>query len=81
MKSPSKNNIEYPDEMTCDQMGHYKTFRIFQDIEKALNYTKEISGQIYTQIDGDNDVVYSKGVHYVNRTGVYMLSSKLRYTF
>lgn len=40
-------------------------------MKKALNYTKEAGGQIYTQVDGDNDVVYSRGVHYVNRTGIY----------
>lgn len=34
MKLPSK--IEYPDEMNCDQMGRYKTFRIFKDVEKGF---------------------------------------------
>lgn len=71
MRSSRKNRIEYPDEMTCDQMGHYKTFRIFQDVKKAWSYAEKTCGQIYTQIDGDIDVVYSKGIHYVNRTGIY----------
>lgn len=71
MKSQSNDKIEYPDELTCDQMGRYKTFRIFQDARKADIYAKKIHGQIYTQVDGDTDVVYSKGIHYVNRTGVY----------
>lgn len=70
MKS-SKDSIEYPDELTCDQMCGYKVFKIFQDVRKAHGYSKKISGQIYTQVDGDTDVVYSKGIHYVNRTGVY----------
>jgi hypothetical protein len=70
MKSLSRKS-EYPDEMTCDQMGRYKTFRIFQDIKKAYDYAEEIRGQIYTQVDGDTDVVYSKGIRYVNRTGIY----------
>lgn len=71
MKSPSKIKIEYPDELTCDQMEKYKIFRIFQDAEKAHLYAKKSNGQIYTQVDGDDDVVYSKGIHYVNRTGQY----------
>ncbi|MEM3143170.1 MAG: hypothetical protein QXW91_00875 [Candidatus Nitrosotenuis sp.] len=71
MRSSRKNKIEYPDEMTCDQMGRYKTFRIFQDAKKAWTYAKKTDGQIYTQVDGDIDVVYSKGIHYVNKTGIY----------
>jgi hypothetical protein len=66
-----KNKIEYPDEMTCDQMGRYKTFRIFQDAKRAMGYAEKAHGEIYTQVDGDIDVVYSKGIHYVNRTGIY----------
>jgi len=68
---PNKIKIDYPDEMNCDQMGHYKIFRIFQDVKKADSYAKKMQGQIYTQVDGDTDVVYSKGIHYVNRTGIY----------
>jgi len=33
MKSLSRKS-EYPDEMTCDQMGRYKTLRIFEDLKK-----------------------------------------------
>jgi hypothetical protein len=66
-----KNRIEYPDELTCDQMWRYKTFRVFQDMKNAWNYAEKTRGQIHTQVDGDTDVVYSKGIHYVNRTGVY----------
>jgi hypothetical protein len=71
MSTQNKNKVECPDEMTCDQMGRYKTFRIFQDVKIAYGYAKKTNGQIYTQVDGDTDVVYSKGIHYVNRTGVY----------
>jgi hypothetical protein len=31
------DKIDYPDELTCDQMGRYKTFRIFQDVKKGGN--------------------------------------------
>ena len=71
MRSSRKIKIEYPDEMTCDQMCQYKTFEIFDDLIKAKNYAEKDKGQIYTQVDGDADVVYSKGIHYVNRTGIY----------
>lgn len=71
MRSSRKNKIEYPDEMTYDQMGCYKTLRIFQDVKKAMKYSEKVQGQIYTQVDGNTDVVYSKGIYYVNRTGIY----------
>jgi hypothetical protein len=31
----------------------------------------EAEGVLYTQVDADDDVVYVKGNHLVNRTGVY----------
>ena len=31
---PGKNKIEYPDELTCEQIECYKTLRIFEDLEK-----------------------------------------------
>jgi hypothetical protein len=67
----SSKNVIYPDELTCDQMSLYKTSKIFQDVKKAASYAKRTRGQIYTQVDGDEDVVYSRGIHYVNRTGTY----------
>lgn len=71
MRLSSRKKVEYPDEMNCDQMCSYKMFEIFQDLMKARNFAEKNRGQIYTQVDGDTDVVYSKGIHYVNRTGVY----------
>ena len=68
---PDKNKIEYPDELTFDQIECYKTLRIFEDIKKAKHYAEKISGQIYTQVDGDADRLYSKGIRFVNRTGMY----------
>lgn len=66
-----KNRIEYPDELTFDQIECYKALRIFEDLKKARGYAEKTSGQIYTQVDGDTDRIYSKGIHYVNRTGMY----------
>jgi hypothetical protein len=66
-----KNKIEYPDELTFDQIECYKALRIFEDLKKAKGYAEKTGGQIYTQVDGDTDRIYSKGIHYVNRTGMY----------
>ena len=68
---PDKNKIEYPDELTFDQIECYRTLRIFEDLKKAKRYSEKISGQIYTQVDGDTDRLYSKGIRFVNRTGMY----------
>jgi hypothetical protein len=66
-----KNKIEYPYELTFDQIECYKALRIFEDLKKASGYAGKTGGQIYTQVDGDTDRIYSKGIHYVNRTGIY----------
>ena len=68
---PDKNKIEYPDELTCEQIECYKTLRIFEDLKKASSHAAKIGGQIYTQVDGDTDILYSKGIRFVNRTGIY----------
>lgn len=52
-------------------MAGYKTFEIFKDVKKAHVYATRVGGKIYTQVDGETDVVYSKGICYVNRTGIY----------
>lgn len=54
------------------------------DLEYALGFTEEQAlklfdylhrcgrGQIFTQIDGERgETIYSKGIHVVNRTGIY----------
>lgn len=69
MKSSDK--IEYPDELTCDQIECYKTLKMFDDLKKANDYSDKMKGYIYTQVDGDGDILYSKGIRFVNRTGRY----------
>ena len=49
--------------------------------DECLAYIKEHGGQLYTQVDGDEDyeyedgyktnIIYAKGDRWVNRTGVY----------
>lgn len=72
---------EFPDTLTFDQfdkMGwESKQFglddsrhdsKIAKDV---FNYAKKTGGQIYTQVDGDRDRVYSKGLRFVNRVGLW----------
>lgn len=61
--------------------GNWMQFETFDEIEVAKTFRdaleKSISGrkaQLYTQVDADEDVVYDKGVHFVNRTGVYLVA-------
>lgn len=68
---PFDVKTEYPDELTCDQIECYKTLRIFEDLKKAKDYSDKTKGHIYTQIDGDGGIMYSRGIRFVNRTGIY----------
>ena len=34
---------------------------------------------IYTMIDGDNDMIYSKGNHYSNRIGIWQVVKNMRF--
>lgn len=41
-------------------------------LDRARDYMARSGGQIYTQVEGENGrPVYLKGIHAVNRTGVY----------
>ena len=47
---------------------------IYDSIEQAQRVAKKTGGVIFTQVDSGGDypgVFYSKGVHFVNRTGMY----------
>ena len=69
---------KYPDELTLDEFDDMlwtgeKQFGLEKDanIDEIKKYAKKIDGQIYTQVDGEEDRVYSKGLRFVNRTGIY----------
>ncbi|SMH71300.1 hypothetical protein [Candidatus Nitrosotalea okcheonensis] len=69
---------KYPDEMTLDEFDEMPWIKSKQfgldrqaSIEEIKKYAEKISGQIYTQVDGDQDRMYSKGLRFVNRTGIY----------
>jgi hypothetical protein len=75
---PSK---PYPDELTLDEFDDMfytgkakaRQFGLEKEanVQEVVQYAKEIGGQIYTQVDGDQDRMYSKGLRFVNRTGLY----------
>ena len=72
---------QYPDELTLDEfdeMFYTGKAKVRQfgldkeaDVQDVLKYARKIDGQIYTQVDGDKDRMYSKGLRFVNRTGLY----------
>jgi hypothetical protein len=62
---------KYPTTLTINQIECYNILHIFHSLRQAKSYAAKISGQIYTQIDADAQVVYSKGICIVNRTGIY----------
>ena len=62
---PGKNKIEYPDELTCEQIECYKTLRIFEDLKKArgqdlLNAVKEINAKMLYPIHTEHPESYEK---------------------
>ncbi len=71
----------YPDELTLDEFdamfytGRAKArqFGLEKEasIAEVLQYAQKTGGQIYTQVDGEQDRMYSKGLRFVNRTGIY----------
>jgi len=66
----------YPDQLTIRQSGRYKNFESFYELDEAKAFAKRTRGQIYTQVDSGSDYpdrLYSKGIHFVNRTGVYIV--------
>ena len=67
----SGKNKRYPDELTCYEIDAYPGLRIYSSLTWAKKYANKIRGQIYTQVDGDTDRIYSKGIRFVNRTGIY----------
>jgi hypothetical protein len=69
----------YPEEMTVTHADRFPVFKSFEDLSKALAYEKKHGGKLYTQIDIEgkaedgNDIVYLRGSHLVNRTGLWIV--------
>ena len=71
----------YPEHLTENECEEYPVFKMFddgdsykEDYNNALDYAKEVNGQVYTMVDGeDNHTHYLKGLHLVNRFGFCVL--------
>lgn len=68
---------------TLEDSGYflYRTFihdnRIV-NLKRARKFAEKTKGIFFTQVDYEinNERIYAKGYHYVNRTGVYMVLYK-----
>ena len=79
---------DFPAELTIDGLetlwdnGVISDYETFEDLRDAQTFMKAfergLSSRVialYTQVDGgENDEVYLKGVHVVNRTGIYLVA-------
>lgn len=74
---------KYPEELTFDEFDSIKwdlelQFGLDDDdvsadqiVRQVKEFAQKIDGQIYTQVDGETERVYSRGLRFVNRTGLY----------
>lgn len=73
---------EYPEELTFEEFDSIKwefakQFGLDDDrpidqiVQEIKEFAQKTGGQIYTQVDGETDRVYSRGLRFVNGTGLY----------
>lgn len=73
---------QYPDELTFDQFDMMKwestkQFGLDDDrdlgkiAKEVVSFAQVTGAQIYTQVDGETDTMYSKGLRICNRTGMW----------
>jgi len=73
---------EYPEELTFEEFDSIKwdfakQFGLDDDrpinqiVQEVKEFAKKTGGQIYTQVDGETDIIYSRGLRFANRTGLY----------
>jgi hypothetical protein len=81
-KDKALKQKEYPEELTFDEFDSIKwdsakqfgydddrsTGLIAQEVKE---YAEKTGGQIYSQVDAESEVVYARGLRFVNRTGLY----------
>lgn len=81
-KDKTMKQKEYPEELTFDefdsikwdsakQFGYDDDRPIGQIAREVKEYAEKTGGQIYSQVDAESEVVYSRGLRFVNRTGRY----------
>lgn len=74
--------FEIFDDDTLKKYGvsDYETFDELETAKKFMELFKqglsERDIEIYTQVDGDRRTYYLRGIHVVNRTGVYLVAWK-----
>lgn len=70
---PDELSLEEFDEMFYTGKAKAKQFGLDReaDVREVLKYAEKTGSQIYTQVDGDQERMYSKGLRFVNRTGIY----------
>lgn len=73
-KLRANSTIEYPEELTLDESDNYVWLYSGDDEAKAYKIAKKLHGQVYTQVDAENEDgrAYLRGYHLVNRTGWYI---------
>ena len=73
---------EYPEELTFEEFDSIKWYSAKQFgldddrsteqiVQQVKEFAEKTGGQIYTQVDGETDRVYARGLRFVNRTGLY----------
>jgi len=79
----NSNHKNYPEVLTLDEADEFENFKTFtnegpyNNLRAAVEFAKKVSGIVYTQVDGDDgSVLYGRGFHLVNRTGVYAVAWK-----
>lgn len=73
----------WPDDVSSGKWDYISVLLEDDAMSKAINKAQEIGGQIYTQVDTDGNakdtMAYSRGLRYVNRTGVYLVCMSERH--
>ena len=75
------NHKGYPEVLALDEADEFENFETFTEeednLKAAIEFAKKVRGIVYTQVDGDDgSVLYDRGFHVVNRTGVYAVAWK-----
>ena len=47
--------------------------------QDAVDFAEKTGGEIYTQVDSARGIIYERGLHYVNSTGIYHVVKKNGY--
>ena len=76
----------FPQELSMNEADYFSIFKPFNDsssyevdYNKAVKYAKRVKAEVYTMVDGENnETVYLKGKHFVNRFGFCVLGWSMK---